>query len=177
MKALDKLVIFLRPRDYVESITRSVNYGGADNPNVSPEIEVGTAVLPYVGVFDWPRSASCTCEIDVPDGRLRGRVVCIEGIDTVVDRGDVDHVVLAVVDRNPADDEWLRVHLIVHGHREHLTELLNADVARGQHRLVVVPPGARVVIVLRQHGHALGIRRSGCAAARDAAIIAGHDQE
>ena len=135
---------------------RRVDHRGAHDPDIAAEILVPAATCPrHVGVPRWPHARRRDASLPV-----QVAVVSVVGINRVVDRGDVGDVVVAVADGDMANDQRLGIHLVVHGQREHRAKPLHGDVAGGQRGFVVVPAGPRVVVVLRQHTHGLGIRRN-----------------
>src|SRR6184192_4602692 len=138
----------------------SGNIGIVGTPVIDAEIAakilVGATTCPrHVGVARRPHARRGNASLPV-----QCAVVSVIGIQRVVDGGDVDDVAVAAAHGDMANDQRLRIHLVVHAQREHRAKLLHVDIAGGQRGFLVVPAGPGVVVVLRQHRHRLGIRRA-----------------
>ena len=143
-------------RHEIHDLPRRIDHRRPDDPDVAGEVVVGPAAgARHVGGPRRPHARRR--EVPLP---VHSSVVSVIRIERVVDRGDIDHVARRVGDGEIADDQRLRVDMVIHRHAEQRAKLLHVDVARGQRRLVGVPTGSRVVIVLGQHGYRLRIRRA-----------------
>ena len=168
MQVLNERAACGAARHEIHRAPRGIDHRGAYDPDIAAEVLVRPTTCPgHVGPCGRPHARRGKASLPV-----QSAVVSIVGIQRVVDRGDIDDVMVAGADGDMAHDQRLGIHLVVYGQHEHRAELLHVDVAGGQRGFVVVPAGPGVVVVLRKHSHRLGIRR---AIARQV-VLAGGEQ-
>src|SRR5581483_11623197 len=88
-------------------------------------------------------------KIGVPVSHVGG--IGVEGVNAVMHRRDIDHVVDAAADIDIGCHQRLAVNLVIHHVLEEHAKLVDIYVAGRKGGLVQVGAGARVVIVLGQN--------------------------